>query len=70
MRVYGEGRTLDLAQRLAEAEATIEALLSGQIDAVVDSGSTTPVMLAKAHANTSRGNHRNGGRSARGVCTL
>jgi len=38
----------DLAQRLAEAEATIEALLSGQIDAVVDSKSQTPVLLAKA----------------------
>ena len=37
-----------LAQRLAEAEATIEALLSGQIDAVVDSKSKTPVLLAKA----------------------
>jgi PAS domain S-box-containing protein len=40
----------DLAQRLAEAEATIEALLSGQIDAVVDSKSKTPVLLSKAQA--------------------
>lgn len=38
----------DLAQRLAEAEAIIEALLSGQIDAVVDSKSKTPVLLSKA----------------------
>jgi two-component system sensor histidine kinase/response regulator len=38
----------DLAQRLAEAEATIAALLSGQIDAVVDSTSKTPVLLANA----------------------
>jgi len=38
----------DLARRLSEAEATIEALLSGQIDAVVDSKSQTPVLLAKA----------------------
>src|ERR1700722_1406777 len=38
----------DLARRLAEAEATIEALLSGQIDAVVDSKNKTPVLLAKA----------------------
>ena len=37
-----------LALRLAEAEATIEALLSGQIDAVVDSKSKTPVLLSKA----------------------
>ena len=41
-------QTQDLAQRLAEAEATIEALLSGQIDAVVDSKSQTPVLLSKA----------------------
>src|ERR1700716_3419197 len=40
--------TRDLAQRLSEAEATIEALLSGQIDAVVDSKSKTPVLLSKA----------------------
>ena len=38
----------DLAQRLSEAQATIEALLSGQIDAVVDSKSATPVLLSKA----------------------
>ena len=40
--------TRDLAQRLSDAEATIEALLSGQIDAVVDSKSQTPVLLARA----------------------
>jgi PAS domain-containing protein len=38
----------DLEQRLSEAEATIQALLSGQIDAVVDVTSQTPVLLAKA----------------------
>jgi PAS domain S-box-containing protein len=38
----------ELARRLAEAEATIEALVSGQIDAVVDSKSHTPVLLSKA----------------------
>ena len=38
----------DLAQRLSEAEATIEALLSDQIDAVVDSRSHSPVLLSKA----------------------
>jgi PAS domain S-box-containing protein len=38
----------DLALRLAEAEATIDALLSGQIDAVVDSRTKTPVLLSKA----------------------
>ena len=40
--------TRDLAQRLAEAEATIAALVSGQIDAVVDVKSQTPVLLANA----------------------
>jgi two-component system cell cycle sensor histidine kinase/response regulator CckA len=38
----------DLQQRLVEAEATIQALLSGQIDAVLDAGSGTPMLLAKA----------------------
>jgi PAS domain S-box-containing protein len=38
----------DLVRQLSEAEAIIEALLSGQIDAVVDSKSQTPVLLAKA----------------------
>jgi PAS domain S-box-containing protein len=41
-------QTRDLAQRLSEAEATLEALLAGQIDAVVDSKSMTPVLLSKA----------------------
>ncbi len=40
--------TLGLAQRLSEAEATIEALLSGEIDAVVDSRSNKPVLLFRA----------------------
>jgi PAS domain S-box-containing protein len=44
------GREQDLTRRLAEAEATIAALLSGQIDAVVDPASRTPVLLAKAQA--------------------
>ncbi|MDQ3031270.1 MAG: PAS domain S-box protein [Myxococcota bacterium] len=38
----------ELARRLSEAEATIEALLSGQIDAVVDTASKTPLLLSKA----------------------
>jgi PAS domain S-box-containing protein len=37
-----------LVARLAQAEATIAALLSGQIDAVVDPTSRTPVLLATA----------------------
>src|ERR1700684_2610416 len=43
-----ERRMRQVAQRLFEAEATIQALLSGQIDAVVDSRNMTPVLLAKA----------------------
>jgi two-component system cell cycle sensor histidine kinase/response regulator CckA len=38
----------DLARRLSEAEATIAALLAGQIDAVVDPATRTPVLLGKA----------------------
>jgi PAS domain S-box-containing protein len=41
-------RIKQLTQQVAEAEATIAALLSGQIDAVVDAKSQTPVLLAKA----------------------
>ena len=37
-------------QRLAEAEATIVALLSGQIDAVVDPASSTPLLLSAAQS--------------------
>jgi two-component system cell cycle sensor histidine kinase/response regulator CckA len=39
-------RTLE--DRLQEAEATIKALLSGQIDAVLDGPSQTPILLGKA----------------------
>jgi two-component system cell cycle sensor histidine kinase/response regulator CckA len=38
----------DLTRRLAEAEATIAALLAGQIDAVVDPTTHSPILLAKA----------------------
>jgi PAS domain S-box-containing protein len=38
----------ELRQRLSEAEATIHALLSGQIDAVVDLKNQTPLLLSKA----------------------
>jgi two-component system cell cycle sensor histidine kinase/response regulator CckA len=48
MSASDELHTRDLERRLSEAEATIQALLSGQIDAVVDSESRTPVLLAKA----------------------
>jgi PAS domain S-box-containing protein len=43
-----ERLTRDLAQQLAEAKATIAALLAGQIDAVVDARTGTPVLLANA----------------------
>jgi len=48
----------DVAQRLAEAEATIEALLAGQIDAVVDAKSHTPVLLAQAQEDLRRSQKR------------
>ena len=40
----------ELEQRLADAQATIDALLSGQIDAVVDSLTQTPLLLGKAQS--------------------
>jgi two-component system cell cycle sensor histidine kinase/response regulator CckA len=40
----------DLTRQLSEAQATINALLSGQIDAVVDPGSMTPLLLSEAQA--------------------
>jgi two-component system, sensor histidine kinase and response regulator len=39
---------LDLTRRLSEAGDTIQALLAGQIDAVVDPASQTPLLLSKA----------------------
>ncbi|MDB4869203.1 MAG: fixL4 [Gemmatimonadales bacterium] len=48
MTAHSVLHTRSLTQRLTEAEATIEALLSGQVDAVVDSRSMTPVLLSKA----------------------
>jgi two-component system sensor histidine kinase/response regulator len=50
MNASEECQTRDLAQQLAEAKATIAALLSGQIDAVVDATNGTPVLLANAQA--------------------
>jgi len=41
-------RAATVEQRLAEAEATIAALLSGEIDAVVDATTKTPMLLSKA----------------------
>ncbi|MDB4957069.1 MAG: multi-sensor hybrid histidine kinase [Myxococcales bacterium] len=41
-------RVEDLERRLCEAEATIRALLSGEVDAVVDSTTKTPLLLSKA----------------------
>jgi two-component system, sensor histidine kinase and response regulator len=48
MNATEERHTRDLAQQLAEAKATIDALLSDQIDAVVDVKNGAPVLLAKA----------------------
>jgi PAS domain S-box-containing protein len=49
----------DLTQRLAEAEATVKALLAGQIDAVLDSGHETPLLLAAAQAALRESETRN-----------
>ena len=43
-----------LTHLLAEAQATIEALISGQIDAVMDSKNRTPVLLAKLMSSERR----------------
>jgi PAS domain S-box-containing protein len=44
----GDVQTRELKQRLSEADAVIKALLSGQIDAMVDSSSDTPLLLSRA----------------------
>ncbi|HXG55776.1 MAG TPA: PAS domain S-box protein [Vicinamibacterales bacterium] len=48
----------DMARRLAEAEAVIEALLAGQIDAVVDPAHSTPLLLAKAQESLRQSEER------------
>ena len=46
--IAAPGKQPSLERRLAEAEAVIDALLAGQIDAVVDTKSNTPLLVAKA----------------------
>jgi PAS domain S-box-containing protein len=48
VRARVDVQTRDLKQRLCEADAVIKALLSGQIDAMVDARSDTPLLLSKA----------------------
>jgi PAS domain S-box-containing protein len=48
MTTVATGARRSLVQQLYEARATIAALLSGQIDAVVDSRSATPILLSAA----------------------
>ena len=48
MPARGAAAMRELEQRLAEAQSTIDALLSGQVDAVFDVRSTTPLLLGKA----------------------
>jgi PAS domain S-box-containing protein len=48
MTIPGVEPTGDLVRQLADAKATLHALLSGQVDAVADSRSNTPVLLSKA----------------------
>src|SRR4051812_31585897 len=43
-------RARDVERQLAEANATIEALLSGQIDAVFEGSTSAPILLANAQA--------------------
>ncbi|MDP1889557.1 MAG: PAS domain S-box protein [Gemmatimonadaceae bacterium] len=50
MTTVSKARIKALEQRLSEAEETIRALLSGEIDAVVDAAHTTPVLLSNAQA--------------------
>jgi PAS domain S-box-containing protein len=48
MNLQAATHTRSLARRLVEAEETIKALLSGQIDAIVEASGDTPILLAKA----------------------
>jgi two-component system, sensor histidine kinase and response regulator len=50
MTIAEKRQMRDLTQRLAEAEEAIQALLTGQIDAMVDSQSATTLLLAKSQA--------------------
>lgn len=50
MTTVSQARIRELEQRLADAEATNRALLSGEIDAVVDASNLTPVLLSHAQA--------------------
>ena len=49
---------LALERRLAEAESTIKALLTGQIDAVVDPATHNPVLLFKAQHELKKSEER------------
>jgi two-component system, sensor histidine kinase and response regulator len=46
-----QAHMLDLTRQLSEARDTIQALLLGQIDAVVDPASQTPLLLSQAQAS-------------------
>jgi PAS domain S-box-containing protein len=46
--VHAGPYTRGLARRLVEAEETIKALLSGQIDTILEANGETPLLLAKA----------------------
>ena len=48
------GQIKDLARRLAETEAALQAMTAGQVDAVVDPASGLPVLLHEAQAELRR----------------
>ena len=64
---------LELGRRLREAQSTIAALVSGQVDAVVDAETQTPVLLATAQAalRVSEERHRRiVETTSEGICTV
>ena len=64
---------VELARRLQEAQSTIAALVSGQVDAVVDAETQTPVLLATAQAALRQSEERHRRiveTTSEGICTV
>jgi len=51
MTTFTQARVRELERKLADAEETIRALLSGEIDAVANAANVTPVLLSHAQAD-------------------